>query len=40
LNGSSANAFVALAFVALAPNTVPINRTIEGRSKVFERKII
>jgi hypothetical protein len=35
LNGSSANAFV-----ALAANTDPINRTIEGRSKVFERKII
>ena len=35
LNGSSANAFV-----ALAPDSVPINRTIEGSSKVFGRKII
>ncbi|HJY10158.1 MAG TPA: hypothetical protein VJ250_04360 [Nitrososphaeraceae archaeon] len=35
LNGSSANTFI-----ALAPNIVPINRTIERRSKVFEGKII
>lgn len=35
LNGSSANAFV-----ALAPYSVPINRTIEGTSKVFGRMII
>jgi hypothetical protein len=35
LNGSSANAFV-----ALTPYSVPINRTIEGSSKLFGRKII
>ncbi|MDW3612464.1 MAG: hypothetical protein QOK90_10085 [Nitrososphaeraceae archaeon] len=35
LNGLSANAFA-----AIAPNIIPINRTIEGRSRVFEGKII
>ena len=35
LNGLSANALA-----AIAPNIIPINRTIEGRSRGFERKII